>query len=127
VQGCARLVGARPLKAGATAGDGLRSAAVWAGFLGVRARPGRRSGRWTAGSSAMAVRRGKCGSRSKDGKREGDHGPDLEPVRNEPHARRGGRDCRSTARGADLAGRVPGTPAALWSAAALVFSRSTRL
>jgi hypothetical protein len=62
-----------------------------------------------------------------DSRREGDHGPDLEAVGNEPHARRGGRDCQSTARGANLAGKVPGAPTALWSAAALIFSRSTRL
>jgi hypothetical protein len=79
------------------------------------------------GNAQLVVRRGKDGSRSKDGRREGDHGPDLEAVGNEPHACRGGRDCRSMARGADLASRVPSAPAALWSAAALVFSRSTRL
>jgi hypothetical protein len=65
------------------------------------------------GNAQLAIRRGKDGSRSKDGSREGDHGPDLEAVGNELHACRGGRDCRSTARGADLAGRVLGAPAAL--------------
>jgi hypothetical protein len=34
-------------------------------------------------------------------------------VGNEPHTCRGRRDCRSAVRGADLAGRVPGAPAAL--------------
>jgi hypothetical protein len=43
--------------------------------------------RRTARPSATAVRRGKCGPRSKDGRREGDHGPDLEAVGDEPHAR----------------------------------------
>jgi hypothetical protein len=65
------------------------------------------------GNAQLVVRRSKDGSRSKDGRREGDHGPDLEAVENEPHACRGGCDCRSTARGADLAGRVPRAPAAL--------------
>jgi hypothetical protein len=113
-----------PLKAGTV------GAVVWAGCLGVHADLGRRAWqedrRRTIGQYG-AVRRSKDGSRSKDGRREGDRSPDLEAVGDEPHARRGGRDCRSTARGADLAGRVPGAPAALWSAGALVFSRSTRL
>jgi hypothetical protein len=60
-----------------------------------------------------AIRRGKCGSRSKDGRREGDHDPDLEAMGSESHGRRGGRSCRSTARGADHAGRVLSAPAAL--------------
>jgi hypothetical protein len=41
---------------------------------------------WTSGHLG-AVRRGKCGSRSKDGRREGDHGPDLEAMGSEPHGR----------------------------------------
>jgi hypothetical protein len=65
------------------------------------------------GNAQLVVRRCKDGTCSKDGRREGDHGPDLEAVGNEPHACRGGRDCRSMVRGADLAGRVPGAPAAL--------------
>jgi hypothetical protein len=114
----------RPLKAGAA------GAVVWAGCLGVRVDLGRRAwqeDRRRTAAQYGAVRRSKDGLRSKDGRREGDRGPDLEAVADEPHARRGVRDCRSMARGADLAGRVPGAPAALWSAATLVFSRSTRL
>jgi hypothetical protein len=74
----------------------------------------------TARPSATAVRRGKCDPRSKDGRREGDQGPNLEAMGSDSHARRGGCDCWSTARGAYLAGRVPGAPAALWSTAALI-------
>jgi hypothetical protein len=71
----------RPLKAGAA------GAAVWAGYLGVREDLGRRAWqedrRWNGGQYG-AVRRSKDGSRSKDGRREGDHGPDLEAVGGEP-------------------------------------------
>jgi hypothetical protein len=105
-------------------------AAIGRGFNATVRRPPRpactRDRLWTGGHLG-AVRPGKCGLRSKDGRREGDHGPDLEAVGDEPHGRRGGHDCRSTARGADHTGRAPGAPAALWSAAELFFSRSTRL
>jgi hypothetical protein len=61
-----RPVGARPLKAGAAAGDGFESAAVWAGSLGMRARtladaPGRRTGDGSLVSRVHARRLGARG------------------------------------------------------------------
>jgi hypothetical protein len=64
-----------PLKAGAA------GVAVWAGCLGVRADLGRRAWQEDRRRTAWqygAVRHSKDGSRSKDGRREGDRGPDLE-------------------------------------------------
>jgi hypothetical protein len=94
--------------------------------LGRRVQHG--SGDDPLGGTRFAVQ---CGTEmlscSKDGRRKGDHGPDLEVLGNESHGRRRGRDSLSTARGAARTGRAPGAPAALWSAAELFFSRSTRL
>jgi hypothetical protein len=82
---------------------------------------------WTGGH-LRAVRRGtRCGSRSKDGMREGDHDPDLEAVGSEPARTPRRRSSLSTTRGAARTGRAPGASAVLWSAAELFFSRSTRL
>jgi hypothetical protein len=94
--------------------------------LGRRAQQGLGDG--PLGGALLAVQRGtEMLSCSKDGRREGDHDPYLEAMGSVPHGRRGGRDSLSTARGAVHTGRAPDAPAALWSAAELFFSRSTRL
>jgi hypothetical protein len=122
---------------------GARPARLWPlrGFMGRRGdgtllqchgtRPPRpacaRDRLWTSGHLG-AVRRGtRCGSRSKDGRREGDHDPDLVAVGSEPARTPRRHGSLSTSRGAAHTGRAPGAPAALWSATELFFSRSTRL
>jgi hypothetical protein len=114
-----------------------RCAALWAGaatgcgFNATVRRPPRpactRDRLWTGGHLG-AVRRGtRCSSRSKDGRREGGHGPDLEAVGSEPARTPRRRGSLSMVRGAARTGRAPGAPAVLWSATELFFSRSTRL
>jgi hypothetical protein len=67
----------------------------------------------------------RCGSRSKDGRREGDHGPDLVAVGSEPAWTQRRCGSLSTVHAAARTGRAPGAPAALWSAAEL-FSAGQR-
>jgi hypothetical protein len=77
---------------------------------------------WTSGHLG-AVRRGtRCGLRSKDDRRKGDHDPDLEAVGSEPARTSRRHGSLSTARGTACTGRAPGAPVALWSAAELFFS-----